>query len=203
MIIILSQISQNNLRQISKSYIVVNQWCHDTYTMLTSLEDRPVNRIKCLVVEDAKFGHQAQWVANADPQGLASDRPSTHGHKRIHYFRDSSVSRVTRVERGIEWLSRRGLHILIQTQPVHICSTGSPFHAVQAKLSPLAVYIGVPSQLNLKGLDEGLQRLWGDWQPTQGCFNGRNNRSNRGSKALACKNNNKEDSELHFGRLSV
>ena len=93
--------------------VVINQWSKDTYPVLTSLVDRPIDSLESLLIILTQGRHEAQRVAHTHSQGLAPDGASTHGLKRVHNLSDPAEDWIAGVCGGIEWLSRGGNNILI------------------------------------------------------------------------------------------
>ena len=88
--------------------------------MLSRLVNGPVHGSERLLVNDAQFWHDTQWIADTDAEGVTADSPCAHDLKRVHDFRDAPEGRVACTEWCIKRLTRRGNDVLVKTKPVHL-----------------------------------------------------------------------------------
>ena len=146
-----------------ETYVVVNQGRHDTNTMLTSLENRPVNSIESLLVVDAQRRHNAQRVANRNTQSLTSNGVRAHRLERVHDLCYTAEGRVAGIEWSIERLTGRWNHILIEAEPVDVRTTRCPWRSIEHELGTFTVHIGVSLELGFEGLNESVEDLSGEW----------------------------------------
>jgi hypothetical protein len=111
---------------LAGTYIVIRQWSYNPQPMLPSLEHSPVDSLVCLLVNHSKRWHETQRIPYADTQRLTPDQFRSHCGQRSHHLSRAALGWITSVKGSVERLSCRWYDILVESEPIHICTARCP-----------------------------------------------------------------------------